>query len=80
MLAEIKWIAKDECLESSMDSLYEVIPTSSSCSLATFDTFQASFWPLVCFSPFLSSCFHNHIIKSQNKCSLSILGMGHPQM
>lgn len=53
-------------------SLWRVfISPSSSCSLATLDTFQASFWPWVCFSPFLT-CFHNPIIKSQNKCGLDM--------
>lgn len=44
-LVEIKWTAKDECLKSSVDSMRVFISPSSSCSLATLDTFQASFWP-----------------------------------
>lgn len=39
-LVENKWTAKDGCLKSSADSLYESIPPSSSCSLATLDTFS----------------------------------------
>lgn len=79
-LVENKWTAKDGCLKSSADSLYESIPPSSRAVWQLLILFQTSFWPWVCFSPPPSSCFHNPIVKSQNQCSLSTWDMKRPRM